>query len=153
MTTASMWAATVDALLVAFAGATTVPVFDGIPVTYAELPLGVAVGVDGAYDNGTSGEFRQDWRDAGPAPWAHRDETGEIACTIWAQNGGDDLAALRTQVFDLLTALSAVIHTVNTLDPRLVDAHILRGDPIQRRTSGGVVCEVAFRVAYRAIFT
>ena len=93
------------------------------------------------------------WSRVIDAPWAHRDETGEIACTIWAQNGGDDLAALRTQVFGLLTDLADVIHTVNTLDPRLVDAHILRGDPIQRRTSGGVVCEVAFRVAYRAIFT
>lgn len=152
--TASMWPQVASSLRTVFDAATTVDVFDGVPVTYAEIPAGVAVGVDAAFDDGTSGSIRQEWRDAGPAPDAHREETGEVVCTVWAQDGGDDLAAMRTAVFDILDDCLDSLHTVTALGiPEVLSVRGLAdAKPIQRRTSRGVVCEVAFRVTYYAVF-
>ena len=152
--TASMWPQVAAALRTVFDAATTVDVFDGAPVTYAEIASGVAVGVDVASDDGTSGAIRQEWRDAGPAPAAHREETGEVVCTVWAQDGGDDLAAMRTAVFDILDDCLDSLHTVTVLGlPEVLSVRGLAdARPIQRRTQRGVVCEVAFRVTYYAVF-
>lgn len=152
--TASMWPQVASALRTVFDAATTVDVFDGIPATYAELASGVAVGVDAASDDGTSGLIRQEWRDAGPAPAAHREEVGEVVCTVWAQSGDDDLAAVRTAAFDILDDCLDSLHTVTVLG--LPDVLSVRGladaRPIQRRTARGVVCECTFRVGYYAVF-
>jgi hypothetical protein len=114
----------------------------------------VAVGVDAASDDGTSGSIRQEWRDAGPAPDAHREEVGEIVCTVWSQSGDDDMAAVRTACFDILDDCLDSLHQITTLGLSTVLS--VRGlstaTPVQRRTSRGVVCEVAFRVAYYAVF-
>lgn len=152
--TASMWPQVTAALRTVFDAATTVDVFDGIPATYAELASGVAVGVDAASDDGTSGSIRQEWRDAGPAPDAHREEFGEVVCTVWAQDGADDLAAMRAACFAILDDCLDALHTVTDLGiPQVLSVRGLSdAKPIQRRTSRGVVCEVAFRVAYYAVF-
>lgn len=152
--TASMWPQVATALRTVFDAATDVDVYDGIPATYEQLASGVAVGVDAAYDDGTSGTIRQEWRDAGPAPDAHREESGEVVCTVWAQSGDDDLAAVRAAVFDILDDCLDSLHTVTALGiPEVLSVRGLSSaNPIQRRTSRGVVCEVAFRVAYYAVF-
>jgi hypothetical protein len=152
--TASMWPQVADAVRAVFDAEVSVDVFDGIPATYAELASGVAVGVDAAYDDGTSGNIRQEWRDAGPAPDAHREEFGEIVCTVWAQSGDDDLAAVRATCFDLLDDCLDALHEIDTLGlPQVLSVRGLStATPVQRRTTRGVVCEVAFRVAYYAVF-
>lgn len=152
--TASMWPDVATALRTTFDAATTVDVFDGIPTTYEQLAAGVAVGVDAAYDDGTSGNIRQEWRDAGPAPDAHREEWGEVVCTVWAQSGDDDLEAVRATCFDILDDCLDSLHTIDVLAiPEVLSVRGLStAQPIQRRTSRGVVCEVAFRVAYYAVF-
>lgn len=152
--TASMWPQVATALRAVFDAATAVDVFDGIPATYEQLASGVAVGVDAAYDDGTSGSIRQDWRDAGRAPDAHREETGEVVCTVWAQSGDDDLSAVRDACFDILDDCLDSLHTVTVLGiPEVLSVRGLStANTIQRRTNRGVVCEVAFRVAYYAVF-
>jgi hypothetical protein len=152
--TASMWPQVADAVRAVFDAEVSVDVFDGIPATYAELASGVAVGVDAAFDDGTSGNIRQDWRDAGPAPDAHREEFGEIVCTVWAQSGDDDLAAVRSTCFGLLDDCLDALHEIDTLGlPQVLSVRGLStATPVQRRTTRGVVCEVAFRVAYYAVF-
>lgn len=149
-----MWPQVAAALRTTFDAATTVDVFDGIPATYEQITSGVAVGVDAAYDDGTSGSIRQEWRDAGPAPDAHREEFGEVVCTVWAQSGDDDLSAVRQQCFDILDDCLDSLHTVTVLAiPEVLSVRGLSSaNPVQRRTSRGVVCEVAFRVAYYAVF-
>lgn len=152
--TASMWPQVTSALRTVFDAAVDVDVFDGIPTTYEQLAAGVAVGVDAAYDEGSSGNIRQEWRDAGPAPDAHREEWGEVVCTVWAQSGDDDLSAVRTTCFDILDDCLDSLHTVSVLGlPQVLSVRGLStASPVQRRTSRGVVCEVAFRVAYYAVF-
>jgi hypothetical protein len=152
--TASMWPQVATALRTVFDAQTDVDVYDGIPTTYEQLAAGVAVGVDAAFDDGTSGDIRQEWREAGPAPDAHREEWGEVVCTVWAQSGDDDLAAVRVQVFDILDDCLDSLHTITALGiPEVLSVRGLSSaKPVQRRTSRGVVCEVAFRVAYYAVF-
>ena len=152
--TASMWPQVATALRTVFDAQTDVDVYDGIPTTYEQLAAGVAVGVDAAFDDGTSGDIRQEWREAGPAPDAHREEWGEVVCTVWAQTGDDDLAAVRVQVFDILDDCLDSLHTITALGiPEVLSVRGLSSaKPVQRRTSRGVVCEVAFRVAYYAVF-
>lgn len=149
-----MWPQVASALKTVFDAAVETDVFDGIPATYEQLAAGVAVGVDAAYDDGTSGDIRQEWRDAGPAPTAHREEWGEVVCTVWAQSGDDDLAAVRATCFDILDDCLDSLHTVTALGiPQVLSVRGLgSAKPVQRRTQRGVVCEVAFRVAYYAVF-
>jgi hypothetical protein len=114
---------------------------------------GVAVGVDGAYTDGNSGDFEQSWRDAGPAPDARRDETGEVVCTVWWSTGEDDMAAARSGAFAILDALWDAISTIWPLDPdanRVGSAWITRADPMMRRQNGCLV-EIPFRLRYRAV--
>ena len=151
---ASKWHEVVDALISTFDAAVTVDVFDGIPITYAELAAGIAVGVDPAYEDGTAGSIRQEWRDAGKAPDAHREEYGEIICTVWAQSGDDNLSAVRNTVFDLLDACCDSLNTITVLNLPSVLSVRARSNarPIQRRTAQGVICEVSFQVSYYAVF-
>ena len=151
---ASMWPQVTTALRTVFDAATSVDVFDGIPATYAELASGVAVGVDATTDDGTSGTISQQWRDAGPAPTAHREETGEVVCTVWAQSGDDDLAAVRDAAFDILDDCLDSLHTVTALGlPEVLSVRGLAdARTTQRRTARGVVCECTFRVSYYAVF-
>lgn len=152
--TASMWPQVTSALVTVFDAAVSCDVFDGIPTTYAELTSGLAVGTDVSFDDGASGSIRQEWRDAGPAPDAHREEYGEIACTIWSQSGDDDLAAVRAAVFDILDDALDSLHTITALNlPEVLSVRGLAdAKPVQRRTNRGVIAEVTFRVAYYAVF-
>jgi|JI10StandDraft_1071094.scaffolds.fasta_scaffold10709_9 hypothetical protein len=159
---ASMWPVVVDSLIRIWGGLGLVGpdgaatgVHDGAPVGWDQMLSGVAVGVDQAYDDGNSGHFEQSWRDAGPAPFAAREETGEVVCTLWRQSGDDLMAPLRAAVFDDLESLWDAIATVSVLDPtgnRVTDVHVSRGDPVQRRTTAGCLVELPFRVRFRAIF-
>ena len=152
--TASMWPQVTAALVDVFEAAVSCDVFDGIPATYAELSSGLAVGTDASFDDAASGSIRQEWRDAGRAPDAHREEYGEIACTVWSQSGDDDLGAVRTAVFDILDDALDSLHAITTLNlPEVLSVRGLAdARPIQRRTSRGVIAEVTFRVAYYAVF-
>lgn len=149
-----MWPQVTTALRTVFDAAVDVDVFDGVPTTYEQIAAGVAVGVDAAFDDGTSGSIRQEWRDAGPAPDAHREEFGEVVCTVWAQSGDDDLSAVRAVCFDILDDCLDSLHQIDVLGlPQVLSVRGLSiAQPVQRRTSRGVVCEVAFRVAYYAVF-
>jgi hypothetical protein len=149
-----MWPQVTAALRTVFDAAVDVDVFDGVPTTYEQIAAGVAVGVDAAFDDGTSGSIRQEWRDAGPAPDAHREEFGEVVCTVWAQSGDDDLSAVRAVCFDILDDCLDSLHQIDVLGlPQVLSVRGLSSaQPVQRRTSRGVVCEVAFRVAYYAVF-
>lgn len=131
-----------------------VQVWEGQPYGWDEMRAGVAVGVDGAYTDGNSGEIEQEWRDAGPAPWANRQESGLVVCTCWYSSGDDDMAAVRTAAFGLLDQLWQAVCDVDSLDPagqRVTAAWIERADPMLRRQNG-VLVEIPFRLRYRAVF-
>lgn len=153
--TAALWPAVVNGLQTAFAGATSWPVFDGIPITYEAMDRGIAVGIEATQDDGMSGEIRQDWRDAGPAPNANRYETGTVKCSIWRQSGDDDLAALRADVFACLDQLMTVAAAITPLGVaglvNLAPLQVAR--PVQQRTEDGVIVEVAFDVGYSGVLS
>lgn len=154
-----MWGSVAGALVQVWSGlgltvdGTPVAVWEGQPLGWDEMPCGVAVGVDAAYVDGNSGEFEQSWRDAGPAPHAAREETGEVVCSLWVSSGDDDMAAVRTAAFALFDALWAAIADITTLDPsgnRVVSAWLARADPMLVRRQGCIV-EIPFRLRYRAV--
>lgn len=153
--TASMWPDVAAAIRTVFAASTLADVYDGTPVNYEALERAVIVGADAASDEGISGTITQDWRDAGPAPAAHREEWGEVVCTVWAQSGDDDLGAVRDAAFAILDECLNAVHNIVSLGiPEVTNLIGLRsGTPIQRRTKNGVICEIAFRVRYQAIFS
>lgn len=136
------------------ADSTPVGVWEGRPYGWDDMLAGVAIGVDGAYVDGNSGEFEQTWRDAGPAPDAHREETGEVVCTLWVSSGEDDMATVRDAAFGILDALWAAVDDIGSLDPtgnRVVSVWIARADPMLIRQAG-CLAEIPFRLRYRAVF-
>lgn len=156
--TVSLWPTVVDRLVDVWTALEipspyggTILVCDGQPVGWQDIPHGVAVGVDGAYPEGNSGSFEQTWRDAGPAPFAGRDETGEIVCTVWRTTGDTGMRALRAGVFEDLDALWDAVAGIDTVDVRLADLRIVRGDPMQQQNPRGALFELPFRVRYRAV--
>lgn len=155
----SLWPVVVDRLIDVWAalgivspdGRGTIVVCDGQPVGWQDIAHGLAVGVDGAYPEGNSGRFEQEWRDAGPAPFAAREETGEVVCTLWRTTGDTGMRALRSGVFADLQAVWDAVASVDVLDSRLVDLRLTQGDPVQQQTSAGALFELPFRVRYRAV--
>lgn len=154
----SLWPVVVDRLITVWSALTitspgggTILVCDGQPVGWQDITHGLAVGVDGAYPEGNSGRFEQEWRDAGPAPYAARQETGEIVCTLWRTTGETTMSALRTGVFSDLAAIWDAVASVAVIDARLVDLRIMQGDPMQQQTPAGALFELPFRLRYVAI--
>lgn len=156
--TASMWPAVVDAAVGILTAADLggARVFDGPPPADDATLLGVAVGMptfDGGED--TSGRVEQTWEDAGPAPIAHRRETGFIRCSAWAWTGNDfDFASLRSGVTTLLDAVWTALAAVPNLGlTEVVGVQILdEAEWVQRQDERGTTCEAMFRIAYVAVF-
>lgn len=151
--TGIFWGTVVTQMVSVFRAATTVPVYDGIPATYAELAAGVAVGTQADSDDGQAGSLDQDWHEAGPAPFAHRKENGSVWVTIWAQSGNDDLASVRTVVEQVMSDLVTSVAPVTTLGlPELVGFTMpARVDVQQRRTRRGVIAQLVITCTYEAI--
>lgn len=157
--TGSLWPSVVDALVDAMRGADLggAVVFDGPPPVDDSSPLAVAVGLATPEDAGQSaGSTRQSWRDAGPAPFAAREESGMVRCTAWAFSGDDwDFRSLRAAVADLMDAIHGGLAAVAPLglaqitDLRLAD----EATWVQDQTPTGTTVEAMFAVAYRAIIT
>lgn len=154
----SLWPTVVDklidiwsALTITSPGGGTIAVCDGQPVGWQDITHGLAVGVDGAYPEGNSGRFEQEWRDAGPAPFAARDETGEIVCTLWRTTGDTGMRALRAGVFADLATLWDAVDEIGVIDARLVDLRLIQGDPMQAQTPAGALFELPFRLSYHAV--
>lgn len=153
-----MWPAVVDAVADVLAAADLggARVFDGPPPADDATLLGVAVGMptpDGGED--TSGSVEQVWEDAGPAPVAHRKETGVIRCSAWAWTGNDyDFRTLRAGVSALLDDVHDALSAITPLDlPQVTNLQVLDGaDWVQRQDERGTTCEAMFRVAYEAVF-
>lgn len=153
-----MWPAVLDAVVdvLAVADLGGARVFDGPPPVDDATLLGVAIGMptpDGAED--TSGTVEQVWEDAGPAPFAHRKETGEIRCSAWAWTGNDyDFRSLRAGVSALLDDIHVALAGVDPLAlPQITHLQVLDGiDWVQRQDERGTTCEAMFRLAYEAVF-
>ena len=151
--TAALWPAVVSGLVQAWTPATTWPVFDGQPHTYARLEAGVAVGINPDIEQ-NSGGFRQEWRDAGPAPFSAREETGTVRCSIWRQTGSSDgIAACRDEVFTVLDALAAASASVTPVGvPQLTTLlPVTSSEVLQQLTEDGTVVELVFTVAYTGL--
>lgn len=151
--TAALWPAVAAGLVQAWTPATTWPVFDGQPLTYASLECGVAVGINPEIEQ-TSGGFRQEWRDAGPAPFAARQEAGTVRCSIWRLTGDSNgIAAARAEVFAVLDALvdaSAAVTPVGV--PALTSLlPVTSAEVLQQLTEDGTVVELTFTVAYSGL--
>lgn len=151
--TASLWPAVVSGLVAAWTPATTWPVFDGQPHTYAALPHGVAVGINPEVEQ-TSGGFSQDWRDAGPAGFAARQETGTVRCSIWSQTGdADTIPARRSEVFAVLDALVAACATITPVGVPALTSLLpaTTAEVLQQLTPEGTIVELVFTVAYAGL--
>ena len=152
-----MWTTVVDAVVDVLAAADLggAAVFDGPPPIDDASLLGVAVGMADTGDD-TSGMVSQDWRDAGPAPIAHRQESGVIRCTAWAWTGNDfTFRALRAGVAALLDDVHTALASVAPLGlPEVVGLQVLDDvEWVQRQDERGATCEAMFRLSYTAIFT
>ena len=153
--TASLWPDVVAGLISAWTQTTSWPVFDGQPHTYDRLEQGVSVGINPDVEQ-TSGGFRQEWRDAGPAPFAARQETGTVRCSIWRQTGNaTDITDCRQQVFAVLDALVAATAGITPVGvPALTSLiPVTSAEVLQQLTADGTVVELVFTVAYTGLVT
>lgn len=151
--TAALWPNVVTGLVSAWTTATDWPVYDGKPLTWDSLDRGVAVGVEAALEDGQSGALRQSWRDAGPAPFAAREETGTVTCALWAQDGGQDMAGLRA---DLWACLDDIIDVAVQITPLGIPAlttvtPLATARPLQRWHPKGMFVAVEFDLAYTGL--
>lgn len=154
--TATLFTQVTDALVSVLSASLSVDVFDGRPRTLDDKRTGIAVGVDSNLrGDDAAATLRQVWREAGPAPFAHRDESGELVVSVWSQSGDDDFKPHRDAVASILDDVFEALAPVTTLGiPELIDLQILDSANIyQLRTDYGVVVEATFRVAWRGIFS
>lgn len=153
--TAALWPHVTAALASVWGQATSWPVFDGQPHTYAQLPAGVCVGINPEMEQ-SSGGFTQEWRDAGPAGFAARLERGTVRCSIWSQTGdADAVPACRSAIF---TTLDVLVDACSSITPLGVDSltdlvPLTGGDVLQMLTADGTICELTFTVAYTGLVT
>ena len=154
----SLWPHVTDALVGGLRAADlgAAVVFDGPPPVDDATGLGVSVGLASPDDaEQSAGTTRQVWRDAGPAPFAARQENGTVRCTAWAFAGNDwDFATLRGQVAALLDGIQDGLAAISPLglaqvtDLRLADEITW----VQSQTPTGTTVEAMFAVAYQAVF-
>ncbi len=156
--TASMWTAVADAVTDVLSAADLggAVVFDGPPPVDDATRLGVAVGMPSP-DTGedTSGDVSQEWEDAGPAPLAHRRETGTIRCSAWAWTGNDyTFRALRASVASLLDDIHTALASITPLGlPEVLGLQVLDSAQwVQRQDERGTTCEAMFTITYLAVF-
>lgn len=153
--TAALWPSLVSGLVSAWTASAPAgwQVWDGKPLTWDQLERGVAVGVEAALEDGQSGSVRQEWRDAGPAPLAARQESGSVTCAMWIQDGGEDIAGLRSQLWDCLTVLTGVAIQIEPLgvDGLTWVSCLSQARPLQRWMSDGCLVAVEFDVAYSGL--
>lgn len=157
--TGSIWPQVVDAVLDVLDSAPLggARLFDGPPPVDDASPLGVAIGMPGPVDGqDISGQTEQTWRDAGPAPFANREETGSIGCTAWAWTGNDfAFRTLRANVRGLLDAITDALAAITPLNlPTVIGLQLhSRIEWVQRQDERGTTVEAMFRITYAAVFS
>lgn len=157
MSRASLWPLVVDELVdVLSAAGLAGVVFDGPPPADDATALAVSVGMPTETDaDSVSGRVSQVWRDAGPAPYANRQESGEVRCTAWAWTGDDfAIRALRASLAGLLDDISDALGAVTPIGiPEVTDLRVLDSvEFVQRSDERGTTVEAMFTVAYQAVF-
>lgn len=157
MSRASLWPLVVDELVdVLSAAGLAGVVFDGPPPADDATALAVSVGMPTETDaDSVSGRVSQVWRDAGPAPFANRQESGEVRCTAWAWTGDDfTFRALRASLAGLLDDISDALGAVTPLAiPEITDLRVLDSvEFVQRSDERGTTVEAMFTIAYQAVF-
>lgn len=151
---AALWPEVTSALVSLWQNVTTVTVYDGMPLTYGRMTEGIAVGVSVTEDDGSSGDFSQEWRDAGPAPYAKRMETGSIKCSLWVQRGDSNaIAACRTRVFEILALITNAAADFGQLNVSGLTSltPVVMARPTQLLTDDGTYVELQFTVTYAGI--
>lgn len=136
------------ATLKAAPGLAGVVVHDGPPTT-AETPDWVAVGYDPT-DPLTSVDASQV-----PASLGNRarEESYEIACSLAAWSGDEDMAARRVRALDLFAAVEAAVRTDITLGGAVRTAQVASYLLTQEQTQQGASAGVRFRIACSARLT
>lgn len=128
---------------------TDVPVFDGPPVTQAQLLRFVAIGWDGDRDN-VAGGFEGDWSGFGAG--SAREETGRVVCFLIVGAGDADFTDLRTTAKGIMGDVSDAIRATPALglSPVVQWAHVTAGQWSQGVTAKGGFVKVTFTVEYLA---
>lgn len=145
------WPLAVDAILATLAAALDVPVFDAADARgYADdLRAGVVIGVESG-DDGNCGSFTQEYHDLGAA--ATRDDSGRIACQVFAQTGDDDLAGVRSRAFAVLADVGDALRADVGLDVgSAIRIELDSGQVSQGRALDVSFCEVLFDLTYTAL--
>lgn len=143
----------IDSLVTIFGGAVDVPVFDGPQFGKDDLRSFVAVGWDGAdEDGGTTATIDQAWAHIGGYD---KDEQAALTCAVVAWSGDDQVKGRRDAAFTLLSdceqALRAAFESNGGLidGVRYINLNLTAGVLEQTRDSTGTQARVEFTVTYQ----
>ena len=130
-----------------------VPVFDGLPVTGAQMDRFVLVGADPSGD--TAGSFqREQTAMGGSSALGRYTEAGTIRCFCVAQTGDPDVSSVRSIALGMLDDLYSAVQADATLGgavPKLIDTLVSGGDIAVGQTKSGAYAEASFTVAYQVL--
>ena len=143
----------IEYLVTTFRTVTAFPVFDGPVPAAANQPDAVLVGSAG--DDDVDGiVVERPASDLGPGTW--REEIGEILCSAWSWDGGDNMTARRSAAVAAAEACIAAVESDRSLGglltpPRLAEVLEVRYLPLQ--SPSGAIVRVIFTVTYRTLVT
>jgi hypothetical protein len=150
-------AAYLDALVAVWRAALPgVTVSDGPPLSDDAYEQLVCVGWDlFSPDDDTAADIEQTWRDSGSG--AVGEETVTLLCSVLAQNGDQDIAAVRTAATLLLLSLTDALRPAPGFPadsslgvPGVMWARLAVGRLVQRQTDLGVCAGYSFTVQVRS---
>lgn len=145
----------VDAVLTALqtvfavAVGTSVPVYDGLPVTASADTAFVLVGDDGdpTSDQPAAAVTQTRTERSITGAWT---ESGDVTCSVICQTGDDDLPGLRATSRTLMAAVEAAVRADPTLGGAAVRAQVVDLTVWQVRNAQGSAVRRVFTVHYDA---
>lgn len=141
----------VDRLIANLAAAATltgIRVFDGAEIDESYPNDAIAIGHDASF-----GDSQIQAGSARNAPFAFgelHEETGTIACVLWAQDGISKFAPLRVRAFATLAKIDAVIRADTTLGGNSLYTYLESDSVLYRATPAGNGVVLTFTINYQS---
>lgn len=127
----------------------SVPVYDGLPITAEVDRQFVLVGDDGDANSDEPAATTTQTRETRNIVGAYT-EAGDVTCAVICQTGDDDLPGLRATSRNLMALLEAAVRTDPTLGGAVVRAQVTDVTLWQVRNAKGSAVRRVFTVHYDA---
>lgn len=151
MTVSVAFPTVIDKVIAALGAASSlsgIRVFDGAEIDGSYPKDAIAIGGDASF--GDSPIMAGHFSDVPFTFGENHDEEGQIACSLWSQDGSSKFSPLRIRAFALLSAIDTVIRADTTFTGTVLYAYLQSGSVSYRSSTQGNAVIITFTINYKA---